>query len=228
MKLERQLFGLWCNLVFSGSSSGANNRQRFENCIDQVENQLKITSSPWFLNDFSIVDLTFITHVERMAASVSYWAGFQIRGDGRWPALERWMAAFEQMPSYMATKSDYYTHIMDIPPQYGPGYFIDEESRNKYAPFIDGRKGWELPLPPINQPNNIEPVLSFNDPGEDSAKIEAAFKIISNKENIAKFALRGAGTPGAKRFQAPLADPYATPALEHNEDMDSILRYVST
>lgn len=24
--------------------------------------------------------------------------------------------------SYLAFKSDYYTHIKDIPPQYGPGY----------------------------------------------------------------------------------------------------------
>lgn len=34
------------------------------------------------------------------------------------------MAAFEAMPSYMATKSDYYSHVMDIPPQYGPGYSL--------------------------------------------------------------------------------------------------------
>lgn len=28
------------------------------------------------------------------------------------------------MPSsYQATKSDYYTHVMDIPPQYGQGFF---------------------------------------------------------------------------------------------------------
>lgn len=82
-----------------------------------------MTSSPWFLNELSIVDLTYITHVERMCASVAYWSGRQIRGD-RWPAIERWMAAFEAMPSYMATKSDYYTHVTDIPPQYGPGYSL--------------------------------------------------------------------------------------------------------
>ena len=88
-----------------------------------MNKELTVTSSPWFLNELSIVDLTYITHVERMCASVAYWSGRQIRGD-RWPAIERWMAAFEAMPSYMATKSDYYTHITDIPPQYGPGYSL--------------------------------------------------------------------------------------------------------
>ena len=58
-----------------------------------------------------------------MCASVAYWSGRKIRGD-RWPAIERWMQAFEAMPSYMATKSDYYTHVTDIPPQYGPGYSL--------------------------------------------------------------------------------------------------------
>lgn len=88
-----------------------------------MNQELGVTSSPWFLDELSIVDLTYITHVERMCASVAYWSGRQIRGD-RWPNIERWMQAFESMPSYMATKSDYYTHITDIPPQYGPGYSL--------------------------------------------------------------------------------------------------------
>ena len=40
----------------------------------------------------------------------------------RWPGIERWLSAFEERSSYRATKSDYYTHVMDIPPQYGPSY----------------------------------------------------------------------------------------------------------
>ena len=104
LQLERQLFSTWCNLVFR-PSAGSSARSRFESDLDQVDRELGVTSSPWFLNDFSLVDLTYVTHVERMCASVAYWGGFQIRGTGRWPALERWLDAFEQMPSYMATKS---------------------------------------------------------------------------------------------------------------------------
>ena len=30
--------------------------------------------------------------------------------------------SFETRPSYVGTKSDYYTHVRDIPPQYGDGH----------------------------------------------------------------------------------------------------------
>jgi len=33
--------------------------------------------------------------------------------------------AFEARPSYNETKSDYYTHVMDIPPQYGGAVQVD-------------------------------------------------------------------------------------------------------
>ena len=38
--------------------------------------------------------------------------------------------------------------------------------------------------------------------------------------------MRAAGTPGKKRFQAPLADPYAEPNLKYVDDMDSCLKLV--
>lgn len=109
--------------------------------LKQVNQELTVTSSPWFLDELSIVDLTYITHIERMCASVAYWSGKQIRGS-RWPAIERWMVAFEAMPSYMATKSDYYTHVMDIPPQYGPGYSLP--GSEKFAGVIGEIEVFEL------------------------------------------------------------------------------------
>ena len=223
MRLERALFGAWCNMVFR--PPGKREIQQFEFTMSQVEEQLHVTSSPWFLEDFSIVDLTYITHVERMAASVAYWTGFKIRGEGKWPCIETWMAAFEDMPSYMATKSDYYTHVMDIPPQYGPGYFGED---NKYASVIEGSDGlsWSLPLPPLSDSNDVvEPIRPNNNPGEKKARDEAAVKLVKNHEAVVKFACRGAGTVGVKRFQAPLADPYAIANLNFKEDVDCLLRY---
>lgn len=76
MKLERQLFGAWCNLVFR--PPGEREQKQFEICMDEVEKQLKVTAGPFFLSTFSIVDLTYITHVERMAASIAYWTGFLV------------------------------------------------------------------------------------------------------------------------------------------------------
>lgn len=105
MRLERDLFSRWCNICFRGSNMPA-----FEAGLDAVNRELSVTDGPWFLSQISIVDLQFISHIERMLASIPFWSGKKIRGGGRWPALERWLDAFEERPSYMATKSDYYTH----------------------------------------------------------------------------------------------------------------------
>ena len=225
MRLERDLFSRWCNLVFRPSLGGGT-RKSFEDGLDMVEAELGVTEGPWFLSDISIVDLTYVSHIERMLASVAYWSGFLIRGTGRWRNLERWIDAFESLPSYMATKSDYYTHVMDIPPQYGPGY-SPLGMRNPLAEAIDGRDGsWRLPLPILNE-QSIEPYSSRIHPGEEAARHEAAYKLTRNHEAVVQFALRGAGKPGAKSFQAPLADPYAGPELDYQEQMSRVLSQVA-
>ena len=63
------------------------------------------------------------------------------------------MAAFEALPSYRASQSDYYTHVKDIPPQYGPGYHARGKSAEAEAMArrIDGSDGsWDLPLAPFD------------------------------------------------------------------------------
>lgn len=223
MRLERDLFSRWCNLVFR-PSIGDGSKKFFEECFDEVNKQLGVTEGPWFLNSLSIVDLQYISHVERMFASAAFWSGMQLRNPDRWPNIERWTRAFEQRPSYLATKSDYYTHCMDIPPQYGPGF--SSPGSEAFARKIDGSDGrsWKLPLPAFNPSTDIEPIFPDNDPGVDASKHEAAYKLLSNYENIIKFALRGAGKPGQKQFQAPLADPYAVPALEYYDDFSILLK----
>ena len=130
LKLERELFGWWCQLTFRPSGPfGGGSQQGFEECLDKVEAALggadpSSPSSPWLLDvphgGPSLVDLQYVSHVERMAASVLYWKGLDIRNQmDRWPRLERWFRAFESRPAYLATKSDYYTHVQDIPPQCG-------------------------------------------------------------------------------------------------------------
>lgn len=222
MKLERALFGDWCNLVFRGSA-GNSALRRFELTMDTVNRELQSTSSPWFLQELSIVDLTYITHIERMCASVAFWSGQQLRGQ-KWPAIERWLQAFEAMPSYMATKSDYYTHVMDIPPQYGPGCTM-EGAEGIQRHILGGDGSWSLPLPPLTA-NDVEPIISYA--GEEAARIEAAYKLIINHANIVKFACRGPGKPGRPQFQAPLADPYAIPNMDYQDPVDACLRWATS
>ena len=50
---------------------------------------------------------------------------------------------------------------------------------------------------------------------------------VKNRENVAKFALRGPGKPGPAPVSAPLSDPTAIPALEYLNDMDCALRHLA-
>ncbi|EKX36789.1 hypothetical protein GUITHDRAFT_158659 [Guillardia theta CCMP2712] len=160
MQLERRLFGDWCGFVFQPGSFG---KSSFEATLNLVDEALTSSPGPWFLggDNPSIVDLQYISHIERMIPSCLYWKGFQMRGNGKWKGIERWLAAFEERPTYMATKSDYYTHVMDIPPQYGPGQ--------------------SLPLAPLSE-TSLEPVLPFNNLGEEAARHEAATVLLGNHQ----------------------------------------------
>jgi glutathione S-transferase len=225
--LERELFGAWCSLTFQpGKGLMDRNERVFMETLQRVEDALGETAGPWFLDQGhpTLVDLQYISHIERMLASLLYWKGLQLRGTGAFPNLDKWIAAFEERPAYLATKSDYYTHCMDIPPQYGPGFSIAEAEQT--AATIDGRNGaWALPL--ALESATIEPLASLQaQGGEEAARREAAFKLISNHQDVVRFAARGAGEPGEKRFQAPLADPYAKPNQGVVEAVDVCLRHV--
>lgn len=170
-RLERELFSWWCTLVFrpeqGGSRSGggllgallgasssssststtamSSAMRGFMDCLQKVEQALASTQGPWFFDEFdhpTMIDFIYVSHVERMLASVAYWKGLNLRDAKKWnlPALNRWLQAFEQREAYLAFKSDYYTNVMDIPPQYGPGYDGGfEQDREAFAARI---RGW--------------------------------------------------------------------------------------
>lgn len=123
LNLERELFRWWCQFVFR---SGDSSRGALEKTLDEVNSALASSPGPWFLpssasedeaangspdDGFSLVDLTYVPHLERMAASTAYWKGLQLRGNERWPSINRWFEALEMRPAYMAGKSDFYTHV---------------------------------------------------------------------------------------------------------------------
>jgi len=268
-QLERQLFGAWCQLMFrpegvlsGGLMSGllgGNNlsgaMKQFLQVMDEVDRCLLETPGPWFF-DFNtegptMIDFIYISHVERMLASCAYWKGLDMRSienKKRWKGLNNWLDAFDQRPSYLGFKSDYYTNVMDIPPQYGPAYDGGfEETRVKFQAEIRGRDdSWKLPLPQddVLQPLYVGPplptcaleagdVLDFRNANPLKMSIAcrqaAGWKLASNGDKVAIFASRG-GSRGAKNprkaFQAPLADPYAEPDEEVLPFVDSVLRVV--
>ena len=99
--------------------------------------------------------------------------------------LEKWLDAFEDRLSYMATKSDHYTLVMSIPSQNGPGFFLlsaDREATNKIY-GLDG--AWNHPLDYAN--TQEDPLL------EEAHRQEAAFALTSRHEVGTAFATQGAG-----------------------------------
>ena len=276
-RLERELFSWWCTLMFrpegpkmsvpgimgmltgkkgpemSGAMSG------FLDCMGKVDEELSSTKGPWFFDkDYpTMIDFVYVSHVERMIASCAYWKGLNLRDaemTKKFPALNMWLDAFEKKEYFLAFKSDYYTHIKDIPPQYGPSYDGGfDEQREIFSKAIDGTDGesWVLPLPfddPV-QPLYRGPPLPLcvleaagieadsdgtyekcnPDAMAKTCRQMAGWKIASNGMNVAKFAARG-GSAGSKNprksFGAELADPYAEADKNVISYVDSALRVV--
>lgn len=218
MQLERQLFGDWLNYLCRGAQKG-----RFEETMDAIDHELGVAPGPYFLEEFSLVDIVFAPFLERIVASIPYYKGEIVRGQGRWPNLERWFDAMESRPAYMAFKSDFYTHCHDLPPQLG-GCVSTKDGRPVEAK-IDGTDGsWSLPLDPITK-QSLEPLSTGDSPVHD--RFMAASRLINNHKPVVGFALRGVGQPGQPQVSAPLADPYAKPNMDHEAEVDAALRYVA-
>ena len=205
----------------AGARGGFGSKRNFEATMRKVDDALGDQPGPWF-SDFSdgpsLVDLQYVSHVERIAASVPYWRGDVVRGSGAYPNLDRWFAAFEARPSYAASRSDWYTHVNDIPPQYGPGVPSNTPDQRAYAAALDGGDAaWRLPLPPLAASDAPSDALQ---PGweafEADAATEAAYHVIDNLDAVAAFAARAKGRAGGwargRPDRARLADPLATPA----------------
>ncbi|KXZ55141.1 hypothetical protein GPECTOR_3g291 [Gonium pectorale] len=218
MRLERRLFSDWLNWLCSDWNHDRAKKQ-FEATMDVVAAEMEREGGPYFLgSDISLVDITFCPMLERIAASLSYYKGCYVRGQGRW------FAAMESRPTYLGTRSDFYTHAHDLPPQLG-GCAMHEEGE-PVAAAIDGTDGraWRLPLPPLSATSLPEPYSPGDNPPLD--RLEAASKLVKNHEAVVKFALRGPGQPGPRPVMAPLADPTAIPALQHLPQADAALRHV--
>jgi len=163
--------GLMGNIFGNNKSSNSNNddgdndddnyvsptMNGFLNCLETVDLALSTTKGPYFLDYTTshptMIDFVFASHIERMLASCAYWKGMNLRSPEEYPKLKnlrKWMDSLETHDYYLAYKSDYYTHVKDIPPQYGPS--SNGVSRftqiQDYQNSIEGKSNssWKLPL----------------------------------------------------------------------------------
>jgi glutathione S-transferase len=225
--LEKELHSAWFTLVFYPIEGEALQKanQTFLDTLARVDHELSATDGPWFLGGEapSLVDLQYVTHMERIIPSVLYWKALSIRHTGNFPHLDQWLSAMEELPAYLSTRSDYYTHVMVMPSQNGPGYMIPQ-AKSIAAKICGLASGsWHLPLD-LNESleHFAQPACSANSiPAE-----EAAFHLIANHDKVVLFACRGAGAPGRPAFHAELADPYAEPNKDYSQAVDVCLRHV--
>ncbi|MGB2924438.1 MAG: glutathione S-transferase family protein [Limnothrix sp.] len=170
-RLERLLFRAWCNWLcrppmFPGQDKDS--RRKFIQVVQQVEEAIAATSSPYFLDDFSTADVIFTPYVERMNASLFYYKGYSLREEN--PRMSAWFDAMETRLTYRGTQSDFHTHVHDLPPQMGGCYAngLPEAIANQTR--VD--EGEWFGLPDVTYP---EP---------DNAKQEALQQVIRHRRNI--------------------------------------------
>ncbi|KAK9819179.1 hypothetical protein WJX81_001160 [Elliptochloris bilobata] len=224
LRLERRLYSDWLPWLCQGWDN-AGKRARFEGTMDAVDAELARGGGPYFMGaELSLVECVFAPMLERIAASIPYYKGLLVRGTGRWPNVDRWFDAMETRETYLGLKSDFYTHVQDLPPQLGGCVSIPEAA--EVAAAIDGTDGrsWHLPLPPLTR-TSLEPHAPGEDPPVDT--LRAAARLVGNHAAVTRFAARGCGRPGRRLVSAPLADPTAEPGEAYLPAVDAALRHVA-
>ncbi|MEM9275821.1 MAG: glutathione S-transferase family protein [Cyanobacteria bacterium P01_F01_bin.143] len=172
-RLERLLFRAWCNWLCYRSRSPqeeSRNKDQFKEIVTLVEESLDQTPGPYFLSDFSTVDVIFTPYVERMNASLYYYKGYSHRELN--PNFSRWFDGMESRSTYCGTQSDFHTHVHDLPPQMGGCWENGEPQMliNKYK--VDN--GPWLGLPDVTYP---EP---------ETSRSEALQRVLKHRDNIIK------------------------------------------
>lgn len=179
LQLERRLFGAWLSRL--KGKSGA-----FDSTMDTVNAALNKFGGPYFLGpEFSLIDAVYAPFLERIAASMPYWPGLVVRGNDRWPAVNRWYDAMDSRPAYQAIKSDDFYIVHNLEPQIGA--CRSEPQGAAWRAHIDGTQGsWQLPLKP-----EVTAWGADDGTGDGGAREEAAQCFIKNHEAVVGFALRG-------------------------------------
>ncbi len=139
--------------------------------VAEVEKALGQLPGPYFLSDFSTVDIIFTPYVERMNASLFYYKGYSLREEN--PRLADWFDALESRATYRGTQSDFHTHVHDLPPQMGGCYENADPCTKINQARVDLGPSW-FGLPDVGYP---EP---------PSAKGEALYRVIKHRNNIVK------------------------------------------
>ena len=170
-RLERLLFRAWCSWLCYPRRSPRDDQfhqEKFTSVVAQVEAALAATPGPYFLSEFSTVDVIFTPYVERMNASLFYYKGYSLREEN--PRLSAWFDAMESRPTYRGTQSDFSTHVHDLPPQMGGCYDNDNPQRLINQSKVDNGPWCGLPDVTYPEPEN--------------SRQEALQRVIKHRRNL--------------------------------------------
>ncbi|AFY45795.1 glutathione S-transferase family protein [Nostoc sp. PCC 7107] len=91
----------------------------FEAKLDELEQALGKYPSPFFVSTFSLVDIMYSPHLDRLAANLPVYRGYHIKGNPRFPRINAWFDALNQRPAYHRVKSDNITNNLLLRRRWG-------------------------------------------------------------------------------------------------------------
>ncbi|MBS9386375.1 MAG: glutathione S-transferase N-terminal domain-containing protein [Dolichospermum sp. BR01] len=97
----------------------ANLEAEFEAKLDEIEKTLGRYPKPYFLSTFSLVDIMYSPHLDRLAANLPVYRGYHIKGNPRFPLINVWFAALKKRPAYNRVKSDNITNNLLLRRRFG-------------------------------------------------------------------------------------------------------------
>jgi glutathione S-transferase len=171
-RMERQLFRAWCQWLCYPSRSSRDelrNQEMFESMAKVVDDTLGASKGgPYFLgSELCTADVIFTPYIERMAASLYYYKGYDIKQQN--PNISDWFAAMETRSTYLGTQSDFHTHVHDLPPQMGGCYSSGTPSAEECAASVDAGTG-------------VIPEVSHAEP--ETALQESMLRMIKHKDTV--------------------------------------------
>ncbi len=91
----------------------------FEVKLDELEQALAKHPGVYFLRTFSLVDIMYAPHLDRLAASLPVYRGYHIKNNPRFPNLNAWFAALNERPAFGRVKTDATTFNLLLPQLFG-------------------------------------------------------------------------------------------------------------
>ncbi|MEN9564892.1 MAG: hypothetical protein RLZZ69_88 [Cyanobacteriota bacterium] len=122
---------IWGRSADGGQSSSEellDLQTNFESKLVAIEQLLGKYSGDYFMGEFSLVDIMYAPHLTRIAANLPVYRDYKVRGNERFPNLNRWYEAIDSRPAYARVKSDTTTNNLVLRRIFGLQPTIDQAS----------------------------------------------------------------------------------------------------